>query len=244
MSKTALITGASHGIGREIAKTFAENGFRVIINYNNSEKEALSLENELKALGCDCIALKADVSNENSVNTMFSEAFKFSTNIDVLVNNAGIALTKLFCDTSLSDWNNVIGTNITGTFNCCKAVAPSMIKNHCGKIINISSVWGVHGASCEVAYSASKAAIIGFTKALAKELGPCNINVNCIAPGVIDTKMNLELSIDDFSKLKNATPMSRIGTPKDIAEATLFLASDKANFITGQIISIDGGFGT
>lgn len=242
MSKTVLVTGASHGIGKEIAKTFAKNGFRVIINYNSSEKEAVSLEGELKTLGCDCIALKADVSDENSVNAMFLEAFKFSTNIDVLVNNAGIALTKLFCDTSLLEWNTLIGTNITGTFNCCKAIVPSMIKRHSGKIINVSSVWGVHGASCEVAYSASKAAIIGFTKALAKELGPCNINVNCVAPGVIDTKMNLNLKSEDLLELKNATPLSRIGSAKDVAETVLFLASDNANFITGQIIGVDGGF--
>lgn len=242
MNKTVLITGASCGIGRETAKAFAENNYRVIINYLNSETNAKELVSELKSMGCDCIAVCADVSDSIKVKNMMQEIKSFSNKIDVLVNNAGIALQKLFCDTTEVEWDKIFNVNIKGMFNCCKSVLPSMIKNHSGKIINVSSIWGICGASCEVAYSASKAAIIGFTKALAKEVGPCNINVNCVAPGVIDTKMNRDLlSSEDIETLKNETPLGLLGTPKDVAQTILFLAQDESKFITGQIISPNGG---
>lgn len=241
-NKTVLITGASHGIGKAIAKIFAENNYRIIINYNKSNEAAKNLESYLKSIGCDCIAIQANVADESSVISMIREAKKFTNKIDVLVNNAGIALSKLLCDTTFKEWNTIMNTNITGTFNCCKYIVPEMIKNRCGKIINISSIWGIYGASMEVAYSTSKAAIIGFTKALSKELGPSNINVNCVAPGVIDTKMNSNLSDEDIEEIKNATSLGCIGTPKDIAETVLFLASESSNFITGQVISPNGGF--
>ena len=241
-NKTVLITGASHGIGKAIAKIFAENNYRIIINYNKSNEDAKNLESYLKSIGCDCIAIQANVADESSVISMIRESKKFTNKIDVLVNNAGIALSKLLCDTTVKEWNTIMNTNITGTFNCCKYIVPEMIKNRCGKIINISSIWGIYGASMEVAYSTSKAAIIGFTKALSKELGPSNINVNCVAPGVIDTKMNSNLSDSDIEEIKNATSLGCIGTPKDIAETVLFLASESSNFITGQVISPNGGF--
>lgn len=241
-NKSVLITGASHGIGKAIAKVFSENGYRIILNYNKSYDAAKKLESDLKNIGCDCISIQADVSDESSVISMIDESKKFTNSIDVLVNNAGVALSKLFCDTSIEDWNNIMSTNVTGTFNCCKYIVPEMIKKQRGKIINISSIWGIHGASMEVAYSTSKAAIIGFTKALSKELGPSNINVNCVAPGVIDTNMNSNLSSSDIEELKNATPLGCIGSPRDIAEIVLFLASEKSNFITGQVISPNGGF--
>lgn len=241
-NKTVLITGASHGIGKAIAKIFAENNYRIIINYNKSNKAAKNLESYLQSIGCDCIAIQANVADESSVISMIRESKKFTNKIDVLVNNAGIALSKLLCDTTVKEWNTIMNTNITGTFNCCKYIVPEMIKNRCGKIINISSIWGIYGASMEVAYSTSKAAIIGFTKALSKELGPSNINVNCVAPGVIDTKMNSNLSDEDIEGIKNVTSLGCIGTPKDIAETVLFLASESSKFITGQVISPNGGF--
>lgn len=242
MTKTVLITGGAKGIGKEITEIFAENDFRIVINYNRSENLAKNLESQLKSKGCDCVCIQADVSDEKSVSNMMEKTLKFTNKIDVLVNNAGINLSKLFCDTTFSEWNHIFATNVTGIFNCCKAVVPSMIRNKSGKIINISSICGQHGISMEVAYSASKAAVIGFTKALAKELGPSGINVNCVAPGLIDTEMNAYLTEEDMMELKNATPLGRIGTPREIAETVFFLASEKSDFITGQIISPNGGF--
>ena len=242
MSKTVLITGASRGIGRETAKKFAQNGFRVVINYHNSEELAKNLERELLQNGCDCMAVCADVSDEKSVQTMFEKIAKFTNNIDVLVNNAGIDLRKLFSDTTFSEWSSIFNINVHGIFNCCKAVVPSMIQRKCGKIVNISSILGVRGVSMEVAYSASKAAVIGFTTALAKELGPCGVTVNCVAPGVIKTDMTAQFSSSDILALENATALGRLGTPADIANLVFFLASPESDFITGQVITADGGF--
>lgn len=242
MSKSVLITGAARGIGSEIARIFAANNFRVIINYNNSEILAKKLESDLKNAGCDCIAIQADVSDEASVNRMIIEVKKFTSHIDVLVNNAGIALQKLFCDTSAAEWDKIFKTNVTSVYNCCKAVVPTMIKNHYGNIVNISSIWGIYGASMEVAYSASKAAVIGLTKALAKELGPSGINVNCVAPGVINTEMISHLTISEIKEIEEMTSLGRLGHPKEVAELVFFLASEKAAFITGQVISPNGGF--
>lgn len=239
MKKTVLVTGASRGIGATIAKKFSEQNYNVIINYNKSGPEAEKLASSLM----NAVAIKADVSNYNEVENMIITGEKIFGGIDILVNNAGIALQRLVTDVTDSEYNKIFDVNIKGVFNCVKAVLPYMISKKEGCIINISSVWGVHGASCETVYSASKAAIITFTKALAKEVGPSNIRVNCIAPGVIDTEMNKHLSKNDIDVLIEQTPLCRIGTTNDIAEASLFFASQSASFITGQILGVDGGFG-
>ncbi len=236
-----LITGASRGIGRTTAVLFARQNYNVIINYNSSEFEAKKLEEDLIKQGLTAIAIKADVSTRDEVELMFDNAVKVFGDIHILVNNAGIASQKLFTDVKDSEWNRIFDVNIKGVFNCSQLALKDMIKNHYGKIINISSIWGLTGASCEVAYSATKAAVIGFTKALAKEVGPCNINVNAVAPGVIDTKMNRNLAPEVMNGLKEQTPLGVIGTCEDIAQTILFLASDNAKFITGQVISPNGG---
>lgn len=242
MRKTAVVTGGATGIGRAIAIKLCENGYFTFIFCNKSEKEAESLCNELNKDKMRAVYIKADLSDCQSVKKAMAEVFNLSGSIDVLVNNAGISQQKLFCDISVEDWHSMMGVNLNSVFYMCKEVVPSMIKNQRGKIINISSMWGICGASCEVHYSASKAAVIGFTKALAQELGPSGIYVNCIAPGVIDTKMNSMFSEDDIEALKQQTPLGKIGTPEDIAELVLYLSGDKANFITGQVISPNGGF--
>ena len=241
--KTALITGASRGIGKAIATLFAENGYNVLINYNNSEKEALDLYNELKSRGFAVDTYKADVSKKEEVNLMVNYCIGQFEGIDVLVNNAGISKTNLFTDISYEEWDEVISTNLNSVFYTTKKALQYMIPQMSGKIINISSIWGMVGGSYEVHYSTSKAAIIGMSKALAKELGPSNIQVNCIAPGVIQTDMLDNIEGDALEALRQETPLMRLGTVEDIANCALFLASDKSNFITGQVISPNGGFG-
>ena len=234
--RNVLITGSSRGIGAETARLFAKNHYNVYINYNKSEEAALSLLDELKDYSVNIV--KANVSKSDEVERMFSEIH----GIDILVNNAGIAQTKLFTDITDNDWNNMISSNLSSAFYCCRAALPYMIRQHFGRIINISSIWGQVGGSCEVHYSASKAGIIGLTKALAMEEGLSGITVNCIAPGVIKTDMTSNLSEDDFTALKDETPTNSIGTPFDIARAVLFLASDDSYFITGQVLGVNGGF--
>lgn len=241
MNKTVLITGASRGIGKATAEAFAKDGYRVIINCFQSEKEAEQLCEELKGNGCDCLTVQADVSKEVQVSDMMGNIRNFSSHIDVLVNNAGVDLQKMLIDTTQDEWDRLFDINVKGMFNCCRAVLPEMVKRKYGKIVNISSILGVNGASCEVAYSATKAAVIGFTKALAKEVGPCGINVNCVAPGVVMTDMMRKLGEKALQSLKEATSLGVIGTPEDIAESVLFLASDKSKFTTGQILSPNGG---
>jgi 3-oxoacyl-[acyl-carrier protein] reductase len=242
MCKTILITGASRGIGHETARLFAINGYNVAINYNSSEEEALALARELLDFGFSAMAVKADVSKREQVDHMVDLVNKQFGDIDILVNNAGIAIQQLFTDISELEWNKMFDINVKGMFLCCQRVLPAMIRKQCGKIINISSIWGITGASCEVLYSTTKAAVIGMTKALAKELGPSHIQVNCVAPGVIATEMNSGLDSEAVEELKEQTPLGKIGTPTDIAETIAFLASDKADFITGQVISPNGGF--
>lgn len=234
--KKVLITGSSRGIGAETARLFAKKGYHVYINYNQSENAALALLDELKAYSVELI--KADVSKSSEVKRMFREI----DGIDILVNNAGIAQTKLFTDITDDDWNHMISSNLSSAFYCCREALPYMIRRHFGRIINISSMWGQVGGSCEVHYSAAKAGIIGLTKALAMEEGLSGITVNCIAPGVIKTDMTSNLSEDDFTALKNETPTNSIGTPFDIARTVLFLASDYSSFITGQVLGVNGGF--
>jgi len=235
--KTVLITGASGGIGAATARIFAEKGYRVALNYHQSQEDALSPREEL---GEAAFAVKADVSDSAQVKNMFSAVFKRFGGIDVLINNAGIAEFSLFTDITDEQWHRMFGINADGCFYCCREALPYMISQKSGAIVNISSIWGITGSSCEVHYSAAKAAIIGLTKALAKEVGPSGITVNCIAPGVIDTKMNRGLSDEDVAGLIDETPLQKLGTPSDIAKAVLFLA--ESEFITGQILSPNGGF--
>lgn len=241
MSKNVIITGASGGIGSEIALVFAENGWNVAVNYNKNKEKAEALVQRIKALGVNAVALCADVSVYAEAGELVKKATEALGEIDVLVNNAGIAQQKLFCDITEADYDRMFSVNMKSVFNCCKAVVPQMIHRHSGSIINISSMWGQVGASCEVHYSASKAAVIGFTKALAKELGPSQIRVNCVSPGVILTEMNANLSDETMAELKDETPLMKIGMPRDIAKAVYFLATDSAQFITGQDIGVNGG---
>ncbi len=241
MAKTVLITGASRGIGKAVATLFAKSGYQVAVNYLNSEIEAKNLCEDLCAQGYFIKPFKADVSDKAEVLGMVEDIHSHFGDIDVLVNNAGVAKQILFNDIDEAEWDRMFDVNIKGMYNCTQAVLPEMIHKKSGRIINISSMWGVCGASCEVHYSASKAAVIGFTKALAKELGPSNINVNCVAPGLIDTQMNNNLSFDTIAELKEEIPLGRIGTPGDIAQAVLFLADERSSFITGEVLNVNGG---
>ncbi len=233
MSRTALITGASRGIGAACARALASHGDRVIINYLKSEAAAKRLAQELGGS-----AVKADIADSAQVKCMFETAEP----VDVLVCSAGVSLLKLFTDTTEKDWRALMDTNLGGVINSTQAAAPHMIRQKYGRMIIISSIWGITGASCEAIYSASKAALIGLTKSLAKELGPSGITVNCVAPGVIDTDMNDSLPPDVKEDLINCTPLGCIGQPQDVAALVRFLASDEARFITGQVIGVDGGF--
>ncbi len=235
--KTVLVTGASRGIGKAIATKFYENGYKVIINYNNSEKEALKLQSMLP--GSDVV--KADVSNEEDVKSMIETIVKKYGTIDVLVNNAGVAQQKVFTDITTEEWNKIIGINLNSLYYTCKYAVPYMINRKQGKVINISSMWGITGASCEVHYSATKAAVIGFTKALAKELGPSGITVNAVAPGMIMTDMCSGFDEETINLVKEETPLGKTGTPEDVANSVYFLASREADFMTGQVLSPNGG---
>ena len=236
MSKTVFITGGSRGIGAECVKIFSENGYNVAFSYLNSEDKAAAISEKYGAL-----SIKANVSVSCEIAAAIEEATLKFGKIDVLINNAGISQSSLFTDITDEMWKQMLDTNLSGAFYAARAVLPQMISRKNGVILNVSSMWGQVGASCEVHYSAAKAGLIGMTKALAKEVGPSGIRVNCISPGVIDTDMNANLSTDDINTLKNETPLERIGNTTDIAEALLFLASDKASFITGQDIGINGG---
>ncbi len=236
--KTVFISGGTRGIGRACAELFLKKGFNVAISYVKSENEAKKMREKY---GNNFIALKCDVSKSAEVKAAFSEVEKSFGGIDILINNAGISSQKMLCDISEEEWDEMFAINMKGMFNTCKAALPHMVHQKRGKIINLSSIWGICGASCEVCYSASKAAVIGFTKALAKELGPSGICVNCVAPGVIDTDMNSIHDEETMSALKEETPLGRLGTPEEIALCIEFLASGNADFISGQVISPNGG---
>lgn len=240
--KTALVTGSSRGIGRAIATLFARNNYNVVINYNKSEEKAKELYKQLTEEGLNVRIFKADVSKKEEATALVNYTVGQFENIDVLVNNAGISKPCLFTDISYEQWDEVMSVNLNSVFYVTKKALQYMMPNCSGKIINISSMWGLVGASIEVDYSTSKAAIIGFTKSLAKELGPSNINVNAIAPGVINTDMVKDLSEETMAMLKEETPLMRIGQPEDIAKCALFLAGEGGDFITGQVISSNGGF--
>lgn len=237
MKKAAIITGASRGIGKAAAYALAKNGYTPVINYVKNNKAAEKIAEQTGGT-----AYCADVSDREAVKKMTEYAYNKYGGIDVLVNNAGISVSGLFTDITPEQEQRIIDVDIKGVFNCTRYVIPYMVSEKKGRIINISSMWGEVGASCEVHYSAAKAAVIGFTKALAKELGPSGITVNCIAPGVIMTDMNACYSSKELDTLKEETPLQRLGTAEDIAEAVSFLASDNASFITGQILGVNGGF--
>ena len=241
--KTVLVTGGSRGIGKAIVYAFANAGYNVLLNYNRSEQSAKDIVNDLK----DCTGIvemfKADVTNREEVDAMVEYAVKEFGGIDVVVNNAGISQVGLFTDITEEEWKRVIDVNLTGVFNVTQAaLKQGMLSKKDGAIINISSIWGITGGSCEVAYSASKAGVIGFTKGLAKELAPSNITVNTIAPGAIATDMIYkEYNENDIQIIEKDIPMGRLGNPSEIANLVMYLASDNARYITGQVISPNGG---
>lgn len=242
IKRAAIITGASSGIGREIAIRLAEAGYSVCINYNRNQEGANALVRKLNESGYRALAYGSDVSDQQSVNNMVDAVRKKLGEVDILVNNAGISHHGLFQDTDDETWKRIIDVNLNGTRNAIMAVLPQMLSEKKGSIVNISSIWGLRAASCEVAYACSKAAIIGLTRSLAAELAPSGIRVNCIAPGCIATDMTLALGSETLGILKEETPMGRLGTARDVANAVAFMASEEAGFITGQVLTVDGGF--
>lgn len=236
--KTAIVTGGAKGIGAAIVKRLVRDGYKVALCYNSSAEQANKLCAEL---GENCHAYKLDITDSNAVNSTFADIEKNFGEISVLVNNAGIAEQVLFTDITDEMWRRMIETNLSGAFYCCRAALKYMINRKAGKIINISSIWGEIGGSCEVHYSAAKAGLIGMTKALAKEVGLSGITVNCVSPGVILTDMTSHFDDETMNELKGETPLNRIGTPEDVAGAVAFLASRDADFITGQDLAVNGG---
>ena len=235
--KTVLISGGSRGIGRECVRTFANAGYSVAFTYRNSKESAEEL-----ALETGALAISADSSKECDVIRACNEVLDRFGRIDCLIYNSAISSFSLFTDLSLDEWQETLDVNLTGAFLFSRAVIPDMLRRKEGRIINISSMWGITGASCEVHYSAAKAGLIGLTKALAKELGPSGITVNAIAPGVINTDMNAHLSEEDRAVLCDDTPLMRIGEPREVAEVALFLAGEGASYITGDVINVSGGY--
>lgn len=242
--KTAIITGASRGIGRATATLLAQNDYNVVINYNHSEDQAKALVDELTAQGLSAVCYKADVSDESQAEALVRFTLDRWGKVDLLVNNAGISTSGLLIDMPIEQINDTIAVNLTGTIVMTQKVAKGMLSNQSGNIVNISSIWGEIGGSCEAVYSASKGGIIAFSKAMAKELGYNGIRVNCIAPGIIDTDMNARLSTSDVQNIIDDIPCQRIGRAEDIAKAVLWLASDEASYINGQVLSINGGWNT
>jgi len=239
--KTAVITGSSSGIGMAIAKELSLEKMNIVINYNQGKDKALKLLDEVRKNDCMAIAVKADVSNFSEANKLIEKTVEQFGKVDILVNNAGISSQKLFTEILPEDLNRIFKVNVYSMFYCTQAAVKDMIKRHYGKIINISSIWGITGASCEAHYSSTKAAVIGLTKSLAKELGPSNINVNCVAPGVIKTPMNDFLNSEEVNSILEITPLGRLGNASEIAKLVKFLSSSDSDFITGQIISPNGG---
>lgn len=239
--KIALVTGGSRGIGRQIAITLASYGATVIVNYNGSKDAADAVAAQIKEQGGNAKAVQCSVADADLCKEMIDSLLAEYGRIDILVNNAGITKDNLLLKMSEEDFNSVIGTNLNGTFHTCKYLYRTFMKQRSGRIINLSSVSGIHGNPGQTNYSASKAGVIGFTKALAKELASRNITVNAVAPGYIDTDMTQAMSEDAKEAITQQIPLKRVGTPEDIAEAVAFLASDKASYITGQVLSVDGG---
>ena len=242
MKKSVIITGASRGIGRATALVFAQNGYDLLLCYQTRAEEAQATAEEAKAFGVRAILFQMDVSSPSDCRRTTAKAMMEFGKIDALVCNAGIALPKLFTQTEEEEYDRLFAVNTKGIFFLTQAVAKEMISEGHGVVVTVSSMWGIAGASGEVAYSASKAAVIGMTKALAKELAPSGIRVNCVAPGVVDTEMNACYDEEPMEMLAEKTPLGKIGDPEEIAKAIFFLASENASFITGQTLTVDGGF--
>lgn len=238
--KTVLVTGSSRGIGKSIAFAFAKQGCNIVLNASQSSEELLKAQEELKELGCYSYSYLADVSDYKSCKEMFNAITNIYGNVDILINNAGISHMGLFTEMRPEEWDKLINVNIKSTLNCTHLALPKMISKKSGTIINISSIWGERGASCEAVYSSTKGAINSFTKAMAKEVGPSGIRVNAISAGVIDTKMNEWLNEEEKEVLTDEISLMRFGTAEEIADLAVFLASERASFINGQVITIDG----
>ncbi len=241
MRKIALISGGSRGIGAACVRAFAEDGYAVVFLYHRSADKADALVRLLRSEGRDAAAFPCDVSDPCQVSATVADVLRTYHRIDALVNCAGIAHIGLFTDMTEDEWDRLFAVNVRGAFSLTKAVLPGMISGRTGSIVNVSSMWGEVGASCEVAYSATKAALIGLTKALAKEVGPSGVRVNCVAPGVIDTDMNAQLTENDRIALADETPLGRIGAAEEVAKTILFLCGEGASFITGQVLGVSGG---
>lgn len=242
MEKIALVTGSSRGIGRAIALRLARGGYSLCINCVERIDLARELAEQINSAGGRAMAYWADVSDAGQVAEMLAEIKRGLGSVSLLVNNAGIAGQMLFQDITQEQWRRYMGVNLDGAFNCCQAVLPDMLHEKSGCIVNISSIWGLRGASCEVAYSCTKAALVGLTRSLAMELAPSGIRVNCVCPGVIDTDMLSVLPAETLGALAQQTPLGRLGTPEDIAGAVAYFASEEAGFVTGQILCVDGAF--
>lgn len=242
MGGRVLITGASRGIGAAAARLFAQEGWDVALNYRRGRDEAESLAAELTALGGKAVPIQGDISVPEQAEGLVREAEEALGGLDAVVCNGGIALPQqLLTDTTVDQWRGLMGVDLDGMFYTLRAAIPGLVRQKRGAIVTVSSMWGLTGGSCEAPYSAAKAGVAGLTKALAKELGPSQIRVNCVAPGVIDTAMNGHLSPQELAALEEETPLGRIGSPEEAAQAIYFLASDRASFITGQVLSVDGG---
>jgi len=238
----ALVTGASGGIGAACAEILARQGYTVIAHGNRCMEAVTALADRLNSEGCDVHPVQCDLADSAAVSALCAQILRVYHRVDALVLNAGVSYTGLLCDMTDAQWHAVMDVNLSSMFYLCRALTPAMVSAHEGCIVTVSSMWGQVGASCEVAYSASKAAVIGFTRALAKELGPSGVRVNCVAPGVIDTRMMDEHSEETKAQLAEETPLGRLGTPQDVASACAFLLGDAASFITGQVLGVDGGY--
>lgn len=236
MQKVVLVTGGSRGIGKAVCEKFAAEGYLVAVNFEKSEEKANALAEKIGGK-----AYCADVSDYSAVCSMFDKIEHELGEVSILINNAAISVFGLFQDCSNEEWERLFGVNVKGVFNCSKRAVSNMLKNQNGSIVNISSIWGITGGSCESHYSATKAAVIGYTKALAKELGPSGIRVNCVAPGAVDTEMNSRFSKEDMEEVAEESALGYIGKPEEIAEAVFFAASEKASYMTGAVINVNGG---